>query len=205
MKKGNPQPTRKTPAKAGAVSPLTAPSPRKGSTPAPARSPRISREKKPAATPAPAARRAWDDLPRVLSLGIKIVGPDYTGCVNSGMQPVLWRSRTLDSQKQFPKSDTGYRYVVGPYLYVEDAVSAHIRGKCKSLWTHPQFKGSRWTVRLFKTAKGAKEEYLRICRSLIEANEKDRNHIAALRATIADMSLTPEAREAARLELGDYL
>lgn len=108
------------------------------------------------------------NMPSRMKTGLYIVGPDFYGCSNTGMAPAILKSRALQSWLNVPVA-RGFKFAVGPQIYIEDAIKALLHGRMK--------KGATWTnsngihkVRLFKTYKAAKPYFEKIVAAAIATN-----------------------------------
>jgi hypothetical protein len=102
-------------------------------------------------------------MPHRMPLGQMIIGPDFYGCINTGLAPTLLHSRALSvSSTAF----RGFRFVIGPRLYVERGVLALIQNKVPSGRAYMEFDGNR-RVTFAKTYATAKRRFA----ALVEAQE----------------------------------
>ena len=95
------------------------------------------------------------NLPVRLPLGRVFTGPDFYGCFNTGMAPSILKSKLLNlyDRRGLVK---GYKFAVGPWLFLEDAIRDMTRGRVKGAsWS----RGERYKIRFFKTSKGAKKYF----------------------------------------------
>ncbi len=89
-------------------------------------------------------------------------GPEFHGCCNSGARTGILRSRLF---KDYPKLAGGYRYAVGPAMWLTDAAKA----KTGLFGLKAKPKGRTWTsssnakVYFYKTAAVAKRKFVELC------------------------------------------
>jgi hypothetical protein len=120
-------------------------------------------------------------LPVRLPLGKFFVGPDFYGCINTGMAPAILKSRLLKSYDRLGLVK-GFKFAVGPGLFVEDAIKDMTRGRVKgSTWK----RSGRYTVKFFKTSKGAKAYFSRLVEKAVEVNRQEAETHRGLRAAAA--------------------
>ena len=94
-------------------------------------------------------------IPR-LTKGKGVRGPDYYGCCNTGMAPVLVHCRVSG------------RYLVGPEFYTEGAYA-------RAIFNQPnkrKFAFDNRIVYAFKTRKPAVELFQRLCTEATERNTR---------------------------------
>lgn len=142
-------------------------------------------------------------LPKRLPLGKFIIGPDFHGCINTGTAPALLYSRVL---RRWPILSRGYRFAVGPHVYVENAISALTSGLVPSGRAYHEQRRARGEidtkrtrVRFFKTAAGAKKHFADLVAAAEAVNANVRAKEDALRRKAAKGNI------GAAIELIDYL
>ena len=123
-------------------------------------------------------------IPTRLPKGRILLGPDFYGCINTGMAPALLKSGAL---AKFPTLSRGYRFAVGPHLFVEQAVKALMFGQVKKGRGYYEFSGRR--VTFCKTYATAKRRFTALVTEAESVNAKVRaEHIALkTRAKAGDM------------------
>ncbi len=107
-------------------------------------------------------------MPSRMTTGRDLEGPDYYGCVNSGMAPAILKSKALADYGRLGLA-RGFKFAVGPQLFIQDAINDVIRGRMKkgATWTRD---GGHYKVRLFKTYKAAKAYFEKLVAEVIAIN-----------------------------------
>lgn len=116
-----------------------------------------------------------NNLPRRLGANHYLKGPDHYGCMNSGLAPVIMKSRDMC---KFPKLAREFKFLVGPEVLTDDALRA--------LMIHHTVKGrtykrGRQVIRFFKTYKAAKREFTKLVTDIWRDNDAARRTHAKLR------------------------
>jgi len=107
-----------------------------------------------------------DALPSRMKLNQYFRGPDHYGCSNTGLAPILMKSRDMH---KFPGLARGFKFLVGPDALSDDALRAlMIHGKVKGR----TYKRHRHTVKFYKSYKSAKREFAKQVKEIQEANEQ---------------------------------
>ena len=148
------------------------------------------------------------DVPR-LRKGQGVKGPEFYGCFNSGLAPVLMRAQTGEDGPDI--------YVVGPPLRAEE-----VREKVKiadkmvrefkfadkdgilprRIWREKSDPGGAHTVWVFRSRKPAVEKFAELCGKVVEYNAEDR---ARHEKAISDAkSADPIRRIKGALALGEF-
>lgn len=132
--------------------------------------------------------------PLSLHLGRKFIGPDHYGCMNTGLAPTILHSRWLHAH---PKSNRGFRYVVGPDIYLQQAAKMLIAGHVPYDETFVEF-GDQIRVTFHRTYDTAKRRFAFLVKEITEANARMKaRHQAVLdKARAGDMQ--------AVIDLGDF-
>jgi hypothetical protein len=123
-------------------------------------------------------------IPTRLPKGRILLGPDFYGCINTGMAPALLKSKALAN---FPTLSRGYRFAVGPHLFVEQAVKALMFDRVKAGRGYYEFDGRR--VVFCKTYATAKKRFAALVEQAEAVNAKVRaEHLAVkTRAKAGDL------------------
>lgn len=121
-------------------------------------------------------------------------GPDHYGCVNSGLAPILMKSRDM---RKYPDLAKGFKFLVGPDMFSQDALRALMINQEVSGRTYT--KDGRYKVKFYKKYKSAKVEFTRQVKKIQDANkaEAHRHLILKTKARTGDAQ--------ARLDLMDYM
>jgi len=102
-----------------------------------------------------------------LKLGQGICGPEFRGCVNSGVRPAILKSKKLKVWGS--RLGRPARYAVGPELYLHDAIQAYlINSNIKRVW-----KSGSQEVRFFKTSASARRYFKELCDRVLSFNQQD--------------------------------
>ena len=134
-----------------------------------------------------------DSLPR-LWLGQKLVGPDHYGCMNTGLAPAMLRSRWLH---EHPLSNRGFRYVIGPDIYLQQAAKMLTSGAVRADESFVEFS-DKIRVTFARKYETAKRRYAFLVKEITANNERLRSlHLATReKARAGDMQ--------AVADLGDF-
>lgn len=100
------------------------------------------------------------EFPRRLTLGKMMVGPEWYGCINTGMRAVMYKSKIL---AQNPRAGRGLLFVCGPQLHCQDAVSALLMGNVPEGQNFVEFNSGRVRVTFCRTYKTAKARFQVLC------------------------------------------
>ena len=77
----------------------------------------------------------------------------------------------------------GYKFAVGPWLFLEDAIRDMTRGRVKGAsWS----RGKRYKIRFFKTSKGAKKYFRELCEAAEAVNRQEAERHGKLKSKAAD-------------------
>jgi len=123
-------------------------------------------------------RTRMKSLPLRMGMGKNIVGPDYSGCCNTGMAPAIVKSALLNEYKSMSK---GYKFVVGPELYVREAAVALLGGRLGKHKARYTRDWGRIVVRFFKTYASAKKYFMTLVNGIVAENEQQRQEHQRLR------------------------
>jgi len=99
-------------------------------------------------------------IPSRLGLGKVIKAPEFFGCMNTGRRPCLGRPKIF--QEYSAINLKGFRFAVGPELYLMEAVKRYLFGKAThATKDEPKVKGKTpcYTVKFYKTYKAALREF----------------------------------------------
>ena len=120
-------------------------------------------------------------LPDRLQTGRFYLGPDFHGCVNTGHAPAILKCRLFH---EHPALARGFRFVVGPHLYCEEAAKALAFDHVPQGRTYYEPRGAnskRYRVRFFKTAAAAKKHFAMLVREAETVNARVRAEERTLR------------------------
>ena len=106
------------------------------------------------------------NMPSRMKTGRYIVGPDFYGCSNTGMAPAILKSKALANYGRLGLA-RGFKFAVGPMLFIEDAINNVVRGRMKKGATA---NFGQHKVRLFKTYKAAKAYFEKLVAAAIATN-----------------------------------
>lgn len=116
-----------------------------------------------------------NNLPRRLGANHYLRGPDHYGCSNSGLAPVIMKSKDM---WKFPNLARGFKFLVGPEAFTDDALRAlMIHRKVKGR----TYKRDRHVIRFFKTYRAAKREFTKLVTDIWRDNDAARRTHAKLR------------------------
>jgi len=133
------------------------------------------------------------ELPQRLGKGRGVRGPDHYGCCNTGLAPAIMKSQALCND---PKLSNGYKFVVGPELFVDDAIRAMYTGKVSGRTWRDHTR--RYVVRFFKNYKAAKKAFQSLVDTITQENNETRDKHVALKKAAS------EGNPQAALDLLDY-
>lgn len=138
-------------------------------------------------------------LPTRLTLGRYVLGPDFHGCINTGTAPAMLKARVLAPNTRWASLTRGFRFAVGPHVYVEDAITALLYDRIdgKTYYERKGHNNSR--VRFFKTYASAKKYFATLVAEAEKTNARVRAEEQALRKRAVKGDLN------AALGLMDYL
>ncbi len=102
-------------------------------------------------------------------------GPDHYGCSNTGLAPILMKSRDM---RKFPDLAKGFKFYVGPEMFSTDAVKALM---IYHRVTGRTYKIHRHTVKFYKKYKSAKAEFTRQVKKIQDANKAEAQRHLTLR------------------------
>ena len=136
-------------------------------------------------------------LPQRLTLGRYVLGPDFHGCINTGMAPAMLKSTVLHKH---PSLARGFQFAVGPQIQVEPAVRDLVFGKIPDgqSYHQPPKLGRHHRVRFFKTYASARKHF----QSLVQAAEEQNAKVRAEEQTLRRRAATGDI--GAAMELIDY-
>jgi hypothetical protein len=117
-------------------------------------------------------------IPHRMPKGRILLGPDFYGCINTGMAPALLKSKAL---ADYPTLSRGFRFAVGPHLFVEQAVKALMFNQVKQGRGYYEFDGRR--VTFCRTYATAKRRFAVLVSAAEAANAEARAEHNALRAS----------------------
>ena len=118
-------------------------------------------------------------LPDRLKLSTVYSGPDYPGCINSGLEPCILHSRNLESAKKLGL--TKKRFVVGPRILVDAFLETPKHyAALKNTWK-PNSKANR-CVYLYADAAGAKRKFEELCAEVQAQRDAENAKRKALQA-----------------------
>lgn len=110
-------------------------------------------------------------FPTRIAKGKLLLGPEYHGCVNTGMRPALLHSRFL---AEHPRSSRGYRFVIGPELFVQEAVTRLVMGKVPPGQAFVESALGDWRVTFAKTYATAKKRLAFLSQEIVDWNATQR-------------------------------
>lgn len=138
------------------------------------------------------------NMPSRMTMGRYLVGPDHYGCSNTGLAPAILKSNALASSGRLDGLARGFKFAVGPQLFIGEAISAMVRGRMPKggTWKHGTVVKSN--VRFFKTYKAAKAYFEKLVAAAIATNvaEQVRHRELLRKAKAGDQQ--------AVLDLADY-
>lgn len=103
-------------------------------------------------------------------------GPDHYGCINTGLAPILMKSKDM---RKFPRLAKGFKFLVGPEMFSTDALKAlMIHHKV----TGRTYKRDRHTVKFYKAYKSAKIEFTKQVKKIQDANKAEAHRHVILKA-----------------------
>lgn len=110
-------------------------------------------------------------LPTRLAAGKMFIGPDHYGCMNTGLAPTLLHSKFLHDH---PSAGRGYRFAIGPEVFVQEAVRKLVLGKVPPGQAYAEFNDGRDRVTFAKTYATAKRRFGFLVDEITKANAKVR-------------------------------
>lgn len=126
-------------------------------------------------------------MPKRMIAGRYLLGPDFYRCSNTGTAPAILKSKALANYGRLGLA-RGFKFVVGSQIYIEEAISAVVRGRMPT--------GATWTsdsnqrkVRFFKTYKAAKVAFEKLVDEAVAVNraEKMKHQNLMSKARAGDM------------------
>lgn len=114
------------------------------------------------------AKPTAPSLPQRMPLGTMFLGPDYYGCIGTGLRPAILKSSFLRDH------ESGYRFAIGPEIFVQDAVARLVRGRVPRGQAFVEFDEGRRRVTFCKTYVTAKTRFRFLCKEIDEDNAKQR-------------------------------
>ena len=102
-------------------------------------------------------------------------GPDHYGCINTGLAPILYKSKDM---RKYPDLAKGFKFLVGPEMFSVDAVKALMIFKRV---TGRTYKIHRHTIKFYKKYKSAKAEFARQVKKIQDVNKAEAQRHATLR------------------------
>jgi hypothetical protein len=132
--------------------------------------------------------------PLSLHLGQKFIGPDHYGCMNTGLAPAILHSRWLHAH---PHSNRGFKYVVGPDIYLQQAAKMLVAGQVAYDETFVDFS-DRIRVTFARSYDVAKRRFAFLVKEIKENNAR----LKARHEAVLDKARTGDLQ--AVLDLGDF-
>jgi hypothetical protein len=114
---------------------------------------------------------AIKQFPPRLAKGKIFVGPEYYGCVNTGMRPAILHSKFMEDH---PSMVRGYRFAVGPELWVQEAVRRLVLGKVPAGQGFVESALGDWRVTFCKTYATAKTRLEFLAKEIVTWNKQQR-------------------------------
>lgn len=103
-------------------------------------------------------------------------GPDHYGCINTGLAPILYKSKDM---RKYPDLAKGFKFLVGPEMFSVDAVKALMIFKRVSGRT---YKMHGRTIKFYKKYKSAKAEFTRQVKEIQDTNKAEAQRHLTLKA-----------------------
>ncbi len=121
-------------------------------------------------------------LPLKMKAGQILLGPDFYGCINTGIAPAILHSRIL---KEYPRLNRGYRFVVGEQMYVEQAAKDLLFDRVPKTQAYIEYEDGRRSAKFFRTYKAAKNHFLFLSAEAEKRNKKIRAEHESTKARAA--------------------
>ena len=117
-----------------------------------------------------------DTLPSRMKDNQYLRGPDHYGCINTGLAPILYKSKDM---RKYPDLAKGFKFLVGPEMFSVDAVNALMRFHRV---TGRTYKIHRHTIKFYKKYKSAKAEFARQVKKIQDTNKAEAQRHLTLKA-----------------------
>lgn len=120
------------------------------------------------------------ELPKRLSKGKGIIGPEWFGCFNTGKRPVIFKTHTGNKA-----------FIVSTELAMSDARHMNLFGQNAKKRVLKTNSGKAY---LTDSYKAAKKKFNEMCKEVVDYNDGERNKAIALKKLWKDMKgYSPEA------------